>query len=449
MALAPALLLGLGVVAAAGPDRPVVLFVHFTTHSENLHMAYSRDGLKFTALNGPRTGQNRPPCPNCTTPVLTLPGCHAPGCPSLGPSVRDPFIDRAPDGRTFHVVATSGGFGPSRQIHHWNLTLDGGSPRWSNHSLLHVMAGVNTSGPRGDNHPSAGTPDQLCSGVQAWAPEFIWDPGREEYLIFFSSTTRDSARDAVKWIWGVWTKDFAALSEPFVVFKQICDPGKDGKAPQCGGTQSIHPYPGWLPGHQGQNTIDGTMHRLSNGSVLLFFKDERGPVQRRNATTLLRKAVRQVLAGNGLNGYHTACTFLGCHNESEFFDTAGVSGPRFPWNSTATTQPFDSPHMTEGPELLEFRTAWGEYLLYYDCFTTEYYGVSASHSLEPGSFKPIPGSSCAAEGPNVRFPQAGTADNPRHGSFVAISEAELAVLLTAYKPSNHTNLKTGPHAAND
>ena len=132
---------------------------------------------------------------------------------------------------------------------------------------------------------------------------------------------------------------------------------------------------------------------------------------------------------------------------SQFFGSAGVSGPRPPWNSTAT-QPFDSPPMTEGPELLEFRTAWGEYLLFYDCFTTEYYGVSASHSLEPGSFKPIPGSSCAAEGPHVRFPQAGTAGNPRHGKFVAISDAELAVLLTAYTPSNHTSLKTVSHAAN-
>ena len=434
------LLLSLGTTAAvAGPDRPVVLFVYFTSRSENLHMAYSRDGLQFTALNGPRTGRNQPPCPNCTTPVLTLPGCHASGCPSLGPSVRDPFINRAPDGRTFHVVATSGGFGPSRQIHYWNLTLDG-SPRWSNHSLLHVMAGVNTSGPRGNNHPSTGTADQLCSGVQAWAPEFIWDPMREEYLIFFSSTTRDSADDGLKWIWGVWTKDFAALSKPFVVFKQICDPGKDGKALQCGGKQSLHPYPGWLPGHEGQDTIDGTMHRLNNGSVLFFFKDERGPVLLPGGTQRPRKAVRQVLAARGLSGYHTVCTFLGCHNESQFFDTAGVSGPRPPWNSTATTQPFDSPPMTEGPELLEFQTAWGKYLLFYDCFTTEYYGVSASHSLEPGSFKPIPGSSCTAEGPTVRFPQAGTEDNPRHGSFVTISEAELAVLLTEYKPSKHTDL---------
>lgn len=94
-ALLPALLLGLG-AAAAGPDRPVVLFVHFTTQSENLHMAYSRDGLKFTALNGPRTGQNRPPCPNCTTPVLTLPGCHAPGCPSLGPSAHGSGVTVVP-----------------------------------------------------------------------------------------------------------------------------------------------------------------------------------------------------------------------------------------------------------------------------------------------------------------------------------------------------------------
>ena len=176
---------------------------------------------------------------------------------------------------------------------------------------------------------------------------------------------------------------------------------------------------------------------------LRLFKDERGCVQLRGGARRPRKAVRQVLAGSGLSGYRTACTFLGRHNESRFFGSAAVSGPRPPWNSTATTQSFDSPPMTEGPELLEFRTAWGEYLLFYDCFTTEYYGVSASHS-----FKPIPGSSCAAEGPHDRFPQAGTADSPRHGSCVAISEAELAVLLTAYRPSNHTDLKTVSHPAN-
>ena len=84
----------------------VYLFSYFINNSKDgLHLAYSYDGLTWTALNGGRS-------------FLT---------PTVGKDklMRDPSICQAPDG-TFHMVWTSSwtdriiGYASSRDLIHWS-----------------------------------------------------------------------------------------------------------------------------------------------------------------------------------------------------------------------------------------------------------------------------------------------------------------------------------------
>lgn len=98
-------------------ERPVLLFAYFLASSMSVHLAYSRDGLRFAELNGGR-------------PVL---------CARRGnwTTIRDPYLHRAPDGETFHLVASAGNFGFADCFHYWNLTLASGSPVFSGGTTSH------------------------------------------------------------------------------------------------------------------------------------------------------------------------------------------------------------------------------------------------------------------------------------------------------------------------
>eukprot|EP01051_Picozoa_sp_SAG22_P015473 SAG22_NODE_2024_length_3122_cov_2.375455_2_plen_107_part_00 len=89
-----------------------------------------------------------------------------------------------------------------------------------------------------------------------------------------------------------------------------------------------------------------------------------------------------------------------------------------------------TPQITEGPEIVEFPNPTGRrYLLYYDCFMDNRYGISSSDDLL--TFTEITGSSCLDYGDSTGISMPGgnsTKDGPRHGSFVRLTEAELAVL---------------------
>jgi beta-galactosidase len=85
--------------------RDVYLFSYFVGQSDGLHLAYSYDGLQWTALNDGRS-------------MLT---------PTVGNDrlMRDPSIVQGPDG-TFHMVWTSSwndqiiGYASSRDLIHWS-----------------------------------------------------------------------------------------------------------------------------------------------------------------------------------------------------------------------------------------------------------------------------------------------------------------------------------------
>ncbi len=143
---------------------------YFRKGVEALHLAYSRDGLAWTALNGNR-------------PVLRA---------TLGNrSIRDPFIRRGPDG-WFHLVSTDSW--ASRNILHWRSR---DLVRWEDEALLPVMGAV----PEAHN---------------AWAPEFYYDEARKEYFLYWSSAVGEDKRS--KSMWCAWTRDFRSVSAPRMFF---------------------------------------------------------------------------------------------------------------------------------------------------------------------------------------------------------------------------------------
>lgn len=120
------------------------LFTYFVGNGESgLHLAWSADGLRWEPLGGGRT--------------FLL--------PEVGESklLRDPCVTRGPDG-TFHLVWTTSWTG--KTIGHAS-TRD--FVNWSPQQAIPVMAHEPTT--------------RNC-----WAPEIVWDAGREEFLIFWAST---------------------------------------------------------------------------------------------------------------------------------------------------------------------------------------------------------------------------------------------------------------------
>jgi hypothetical protein len=163
--------------ASAAPPGPLTAYVmgHFTEspnglgNNFGLHLAYSRDGLNWTSLNG---GQ----------PVFT---------PTLGErGMRDPFVFRKEDG-SFGVVATN--MWNSNQLH----VID--SPDLISYQNARMLT-VNS------------TP-----GMHAWAPEAFWDASRGQYGIVWAGNS-DHHREYVN-----YTTDFRTVSAPQVYF----DPGFD------------------------------------------------------------------------------------------------------------------------------------------------------------------------------------------------------------------------------
>lgn len=158
-------------------------FSYFINNSEDgLHLAYSYDGLNWTALNGGRS-------------VLT---------PAVGKDrlMRDPSICQGPDG-TFHMVWTSSwtdriiGYASSRDLVHW-----------SEQKAIPVMM----------HEPKA---------KNCWAPELFYDDASQTYYIIWATTipgkykqvaTSESEKGWNHRIYYVTTKDFLTFSKTKIFF---------------------------------------------------------------------------------------------------------------------------------------------------------------------------------------------------------------------------------------
>jgi beta-xylosidase len=157
------------------------LFSYFIGNGEDgLHLAWSRDGYKWEALNGGRSYL----------------------APTVGESklMRDPSLWRAADG-TFHLVWTTAwkgktiGYASSKDLLHW-----------SEETAVPVMAGE--------------TNVQNC-----WAPELFFDKATAQYLIFWASTIKGRNphpdADGDHQLYYVATRDFRT----FTPAKLFFDPG--------------------------------------------------------------------------------------------------------------------------------------------------------------------------------------------------------------------------------
>ncbi len=159
------------------------LFCYFTGNSEDgLHLAYSHDGLTWTALKNGKS-------------FLTA---------TVGKDklMRDPSICQAPDG-TFHMVWTSSwtdriiGYASSKDLIHW-----------SEQKAIPVMM----------HEPTA---------HNCWAPELFYDKPSNTYYIFWATTipgrhkevaTSEKEKGLNHRIYYVTTKDFETFSETKMFF---------------------------------------------------------------------------------------------------------------------------------------------------------------------------------------------------------------------------------------
>jgi len=160
------------------------LFAYFVGGGQDgLHFAWSKDGIKWEALNEGRSYLK----------------------PAVGANImRDPNIFRGPDG-IYHAVWTTGwgektiGYAHSRDLIHW-----GGQ------KAIPVM-------------------EKIIGTLNCWAPEGFYDQVGQQFIIYWSSTVpgrfpeSDGQGDG-KYnhrIYYVTTKDFEGVSESRILF----DPG--------------------------------------------------------------------------------------------------------------------------------------------------------------------------------------------------------------------------------
>lgn len=169
------------------------LFAYFrndakSTNGENIFYAVSKDGYNYESLNG-------------GVPVASA-------SQGTGHS-RDPYIMKAQDGAEYkyYMVATD-----ANTTNNYNNT---GLHTWGSNDLIHWDELAN---PQFATNKGGGskTITNMC-----WAPEAIWDPVAEKYMVYFSSNEADSAANESSKIWYSYTSDFKNFDEKQLLF----DPG--------------------------------------------------------------------------------------------------------------------------------------------------------------------------------------------------------------------------------
>jgi hypothetical protein len=268
------LLLSLTVTQTSAADH--YLFTSFRGNGEDgLHLALSTDGYHWTALKQDASFLR----------------------PEIGGKLmRDPSLAQGPDG-VFHLVWTTGWTAESGKVFGYASSTD--LVHWSPQRGIKVM----------ENEPKT---------RNIWAPELFYDAGKEQWLIFWSSTVpgKYAATDRTgddgynHRIYYVTTKDFVQFSES----KLLYDPGF--------------------------NCIDATLV-AAEGRFYLFFKDER--------KTPLQKKLRYAVAANA----------------------EGPFGP--------PSEPFTG-DWVEGPSVIKIGQEWLVYFDHYA--TPQFYGGVRSADLK-------------------------------------------------------------------
>lgn len=192
---------------------------------ETLHYAISYDGLHWQPLN-----QNQP--------VLEVIANGQSG------SIRDPFIGQGFEGQ-YYLLATNSSWGWDSPCIFYASSED--LINWHHMRLVSIT-------------------EQIPGAKNAWAPEFVADPVRKDYFVYWTTST-SSTYLVDKCIWYSRTVDFQTFTKPGVLF----DPGL--------------------------NVIDAHIQE-NNGTYYLFFKPD---------TLDATKCVRIATARN-LKGPYTIMT---------------------------------------------------------------------------------------------------------------------------------------------
>ncbi len=185
-------------------EKDKYLFSYFTGNdTEDLHLAVSDDGYNFEGLNANRAiwdSGDLPASPDVypkkdwnNNDVTSINGDF-----SITGHVRDPYIFQAEDG-TYYCLAT-------------DLQCSRG---WSNNNCLmvwHVDDPINID----ETDPWFVDVQRLAANIggrvnRAWAPEAIWDPFENAYMVHFAIQTTTLGTTALYY---TYTTDFKTFTEP-------------------------------------------------------------------------------------------------------------------------------------------------------------------------------------------------------------------------------------------
>ena len=216
-------------------DTEAYLYVYFRGNVKgsnehlSIHLAGSEDGYEWFDLNG-------------NWPILES---------TMGTQcLRDPYLLRSKDGDRFYLIATDlntqdgQGWGP------WSLEGSKYLMIWESDDL------VNWSEQR---MVKFANDDMGC----AWAPEAIWDPDTEEYLVYASAKDLTLGSAAIDTVYVVRTRDFRTFSEPEYFVRPYED---NGVTSYTGGTNRIA-------------AIDSNIIQAKDGKFYHFYKKWNSQVQ--------------------------------------------------------------------------------------------------------------------------------------------------------------------------
>ncbi|MGW1270502.1 glycoside hydrolase family 43 protein [Streptomyces sp. NPDC002491] len=167
--------------AAADPGYLMVHFIGEGATNQQMYLSHSTDGLHWSDLNGGGM-------------VLRS---------TIGTKgVRDPALVRSPDGSKYWIIATDLCISCGQD---WNASINNGSRNlvvwestdlvtWSQPWLLNVAGAI---------------PD----GRNAWAPEAIWDPQTNDYVLYWATNVPLNGKTKHR-IFYARTSDFHTISAP-------------------------------------------------------------------------------------------------------------------------------------------------------------------------------------------------------------------------------------------